>query len=72
MTWIGLGSSEVRRQSCGESEEVVKVQTYFSEATDMADGRISGVYRDILSRRGLSSMVMVGRFKSGIPQSIGK
>ena len=35
----------------------------------MAAGRISGVYQALLYRRGLSSKVMGGRFKSEIPKS---
>ena len=44
----------------------------FPEATEMAAGSGSEVYRDFCSARGLSSMGMGGRFKSGLPQSNGK
>ena len=62
----------MRRSSCGESEGVIKVLTYFSEATYMEAGSLSGVYWAILSGQGLSSMVIGGRIKSGIPKSVGK
>ena len=35
----------------------------------MASGSKSGVYRALLCGLGLSSMVMGGRFKAGIPKS---
>ena len=38
----------------------------------MAAGIRSGVYRDILSRWDLSSMIMGVIFKAGLPQSAGK
>ena len=47
---------------------MVKLLTDFSEATEMAAGSRSGVQRDLLSRQGLSSMVMGGRFKDGLTQ----
>ena len=56
-------------RSCGESKGVVKVIIYFLEATEMADGSISGVYQVILSRWVLSSMVMGGRFKDLLTES---
>ena len=40
-----------------------------SEATEMADGSIYGVYRAILCRGGLSPMVIGGRCKSGMSKS---
>ena len=48
---------------------MVKVIIYFLEATEMADGSISGVYQVILSRWVLSSMVMGGRFKDLLTES---
>ena len=41
-------SSEYRTKSCGESEGVVKILTYFTEVTEMADGIVSEVYPDVL------------------------
>ena len=61
-----LGSSEGRRSI--ESEGVFKVITEFLEAIGMAAGRIYGIYQDLLCGRGLSSMVMGGRCKSGLPK----
>ena len=40
-----------------------------SEETDISDGIRSGVYRAHLCGRGLSSMVMGGRYKYGLPNS---
>ena len=67
ITWRVLGSSEGRRY--GKLEGVVKVLTNISEATEMAAGSRSGVYQDLLCWWGLSSMVMGGRFKVGLPKS---
>ena len=67
ITWRVLGSSEGRRY--GKSEGVVKVLKEFSKATDMAAGGRSGVYRAHLCGQGLSSKIMGGRFKYGIPKS---
>ena len=58
--------------SSGDAEGVVKVITEFSEATYMASGIRSGVYQALLSRWGLSPMLMGGRFKAGILKSSGK
>ena len=49
-----------------------KTTNRFLETKKMSDGIISGVQRDILSGQGISSMVMGGRFKDFIPQSVGK
>ena len=38
----------------------------------MESGRRSGLYWDILSRRGLSSMIIGGGLKSVLPKSSGK
>ena len=60
------------RRSRGESEVLVKLLTDFSEAAEVAVGNRSEVYWDILSARGLPSMLMRGGSKAGIPQSSGK
>ena len=52
-----------------KSERVVKLLTAFPEATEMAVVSRSEVYRALLCRQDLSSMVVVGRCKSGIPNS---
>ena len=46
-----------------------KVIKESSEATDMAAGSRSGVYKDILCGQGLSSKLMGGIFKAGLPKS---
>ena len=48
---------------------MVKVLTEFSEATEMAAGSRSGVYKDLLCAQGLSSKLMGGIFKAGLPKS---
>ena len=68
ITWRSLVSSKGRRS--GESEGVVKSLTGFSEATEIVAGSRYGVYWDILCWGWvLSSKVMGGRFKYGLPNS---
>ena len=67
-----MGRFRIIRRQDNESWRIImggqKVLTEFSEATDMTYGSRYGVYYALLCRGGLSSMVVGGRFKFGIPK----